>query len=35
MPTSHLPKLSDSDFRRLQQMMLEASGSAWPNRSAP
>lgn len=26
MPTSHLPKLSDSDFRRLQQMMLEASG---------
>ncbi|UXY55789.1 CheR family methyltransferase [Pseudomonas tohonis] len=26
MPTSQLPKLSDSDFRRLQQMMLEASG---------
>lgn len=26
MPTSNLPKLSDSDFRSLQQMMLQASG---------
>lgn len=26
MPTSNLPKLSDSDFRGLQQMMLQASG---------
>jgi chemotaxis protein methyltransferase CheR len=26
MPASHLPKLSDADFRGLQQMMLQASG---------
>ncbi|KAF1072986.1 MAG: Chemotaxis protein methyltransferase [Pseudomonas citronellolis] len=26
MPTRHLPRLADADFRRLQQMMLQASG---------
>ena len=26
MPHQHLPKLSDADFRQLQQLMLEASG---------